>query len=374
MEKVKRMGMDAEPLWSTYMNQKAAALGIPLTGNFELTTRCNFNCKMCYVHDNSQPDALTAEDWLRIAKEACDAGMVFALLTGGEPMLRKDFPEIYRGIKKMGVLISINSNGASLNDELFELLRKDPPLRINVTLYGGSNETYRRLCGVPAYDTVVSNIRKLRAAGIQVRVNASITPDNREDIAAIFQTCNELDVPVKATTYMFPPVRVNGGQFGDAPARFSWEDAARYMVTCREQYMTPEQLTALGEGELSPEPDECVDGTGEHVKCRAGRSTFWVTWDGRMLPCGMFPVEGYSIPDMGFTAAWERVKAYVGGLTLPAACTDCPDRKRCSVCAASALCETGSTDQRPAYICNMTRAIHRYTREKYPKKESQHES
>ena len=223
MEKEKRIGMDAEPLWSTYMNQRAAALGIPLTGNFELTTRCNFNCRMCYVHDNSQPDALTAEDWLRIAKEACDAGMVFALLTGGEPMLRKDFSEIYRGIKKMGVLISINSNGASLNDELFELLRKDPPLRINVTLYGGSNETYRRLCGVPAYDTVVSNIRKLRAAGIQVRVNASITPDNREDIAAIFQTCNELDVPVKATTYMFPPVRVNGGLFGDAPARFSWE-------------------------------------------------------------------------------------------------------------------------------------------------------
>ena len=98
---------------------------------------------------------------------------------------------------------------------------------------------------------------------------------------------------------MFPPVRVNGGQFGDAPARFSWEDAARYMVTCREQYMTTEQLTALGEGELPPEPDECVDGTGEHVKCRAGRSTFWVTWDGRMLPCGMFPVEGYSI-----RAAW----------------------------------------------------------------------
>ena len=374
MEKVKRMGMDAEPLWGTYMNQKAAALGIPLTGNFELTTRCNFNCKMCYVHDNSQPDALTAADWLAVAKEACDAGMVFALLTGGEPMLRKDFPEIYRGIKKMGVLISINSNGASLTDELLELFRKDPPLRINVTLYGGSNSTYRRLCGVPAFDTVVSNIRKLRAAGIQVRVNASITPDNREDIAAIFRTGRELDVPVKATTYMFPPVRVNGGQFGDAPARFSWEDAARYMVTCREQYMTTEQLTALGEGELPPEPDECVDGTGEHVKCRAGRSTFWVTWDGRMLPCGMFPVEGYSIREMGFTKAWERVKTYIGTLTLPASCTDCPDRKRCTVCAASALCETGSTDKRPAYICNMTREIHRYTREKYPKKETRHES
>lgn len=374
MEKMKRIGGDSEPLWGTYMNQKAAALGIPLTGNFELTTRCNFNCRMCYVHDNTHPDRLTAKDWLSIAGDACDAGMVFLLLTGGEPMLRKDFAEIYQGLKKMGLLISINTNGTTLTPELLQLFSEDPPLRVNVTLYGGSNETYRRLCGVPAFDTVVTNIRRLREAGIQVRVNASITPDNKEDIPEIYGVGRELKVPVKATTYMFPPVRVNGGQYGDAPHRFGWEEAAHAMLTCREQYMTEAQLIALGSGELPPEPEECVDGTGEHIKCRAGRSTFWVTWDGRMLPCGMFPVEGYHISQMGFGEAWERVKAYVNALTLPPVCTDCPERRRCPVCAASTLCETGSTDKRPTYVCSMTRELHRYTREKYPPKEQKHES
>ena len=368
MEKVNRsvpIGSDQEPLWSTYMHQKASALGLPFTGNFELTAKCNFNCRMCYVHDNTKPDALSAEDWLRIAEEARDAGMVFVLLTGGEPLMHKDFKEIYKGMKRLGLLISINTNGSMFTDEYMEFFRKDPPLRFNISLYGGSNETYKALCGRPAFDTVVHNIRKLKAAGIQVRINASITPYNKDDIQAIYQAGRELEVPVKGTTYMFPPVRVNGGQFGDAPHRFSPHDAARYMLQCREQYLTPDKLAALGQGALPPETDDCVDGSGEHVKCRAGRSTFWITWDGRMLPCGMFPTEGYSIPEMGFTKAWESVRAYVASLTLPAACTGCPQRARCPVCAAAALCETGNTSTRPAYICEMTRELHHVTREKY---------
>ena len=373
MEKVNRpapVGGDQEPLWGAYMHGKAAALGIPFTGNFELTAKCNFNCRMCYVHDNSKPDALSASDWLRIAEEARDAGMVFVLLTGGEPLARKDFREIYLGMKRLGLLISINTNGSLFTDELIEFFRKDPPLRFNITLYGGSNETYDTLCGRPAFETVTSSIRKLRAAGIQVRVNASVTPDNCGDIADIYRVGRELEVPVKGTTYMFPPVRINGGQYGEAPHRFTPREAAHYMLTCREQYMTPEGLAALGEGAMPPETDDCVDGSGEHIKCRAGRSTFWITWDGRMLPCGMFPVEGCSVSELGFTKAWESVRAYVSSLTLPAACAACPQRARCPVCAAAALCETGDTTVRPAYICDMTRELHRITREKYCSKET----
>lgn len=372
-DKLTRVNSDFEPAWSTYMHRKAAARGIPLTGNFELTSRCNFNCRMCYVHDNSHPDPLTAADWLALGEEACRAGMVFLLLTGGEPLLRKDFREIYSGLKKMGLLLSINTNGSLMTDELLEFFAKDPPLRFNVTLYGGSSETYRGLCGVPAYDTVVNNIRRMREAGLQVKINASITPYNREDIPAIYEAGRMLKVPVKGTAYMFPPARINGGKYGEAPARFTPEEAAAAMVTCREQYMTPAQLAQGAAGDLPPEPDDCVDGSGEHVRCRAGRSAFWITWDGRMLPCGMFPIEGYSVRELGFGEAWARTRAYTESLRLPAACTDCPDRTRCVVCAASTLSETGDTTRRPTYVCTMTRETHRVMKEKYAPKEESHE-
>ena len=109
------MPVYAEPLMVTYLHGKGIREGIPVSGTFELTQRCNFGCEMCYVHDCTQKtDPLSAEDWISLAKQARDAGTVFLLLTGGEPLIRDDFEEIYRALAKMGFLISINTNGSLL--------------------------------------------------------------------------------------------------------------------------------------------------------------------------------------------------------------------------------------------------------------------
>ena len=163
----------SEPYLSTYLHRKGRKLGLPVGGNFELTARCNFNCPMCYVHLQQEDiDArgreLTAQQWIALAKEARDQGMVFALLTGGEPFVRKDFFEIYTAMKAMGLLIIINSNGSMISGEIRKKLIEDPPFRMNISLYGGCNETYRNMCGISAFDNVVGNIRALKEAGIDV--------------------------------------------------------------------------------------------------------------------------------------------------------------------------------------------------------------
>ena len=129
----------AEPALSAYLHGKGASLGIPVGGNFELTARCNFDCPMCYVHLSAQEveargKELTAQQWISIAEQARDRGMMFALLTGGEPLVRKDFFEIYGAMKEMGLMISLNSNGSTLQGENLQRLIDDPPQRINVSL------------------------------------------------------------------------------------------------------------------------------------------------------------------------------------------------------------------------------------------------
>ena len=122
-----------EPNLSRYLHNRGARLGLPIGGNFELTARCNFNCPMCYVH-LKQEDVeargreLTAAQWIDLARQARDAGMVFVLLTGGEPFIREDFFEIYHAMKQMGLMISINSNGSMLHGETLRRLIEDPPL------------------------------------------------------------------------------------------------------------------------------------------------------------------------------------------------------------------------------------------------------
>ena len=360
-----------EPYLSTYLHSRGRKLGLPIGGNFELTARCNFDCPMCYVHlKQSDIDAqgreLTAAQWIDIARRARDAGMIFVLLTGGEPFVRKDFFEIYHAMKEMGLMISINSNGSMLSGEILRKLIDDPPFRINVSLYGGSNETYRRMCGLDAFDRVVENIAALKVAGIDVRLNVSITPHNRRDLAAICRKAEELGVHAKVSSYMYPSIRVNGGQYG-CGNRLSPAEAAAASLEWDKIRLEPEEFAqrsrAIAGMELTPER-ECGADLDEGVGCRAGSTAFWMTWDGRMLPCGMMPHPVAYPLEVGFDAAWAQIRAATQTIRMPGTCGSCPKRGACPVCAAVCVTETGHFDGVPEYLCAMTDETIRLYRER----------
>ena len=70
-----------------------------------------------------------------------EQGVVFLLITGGEPLLRDDFPQIYTELSKLGFIISINTNGYLITDKILELFKKNPPTRVNISLYGANDNT-----------------------------------------------------------------------------------------------------------------------------------------------------------------------------------------------------------------------------------------
>ncbi|MBO5648955.1 MAG: radical SAM protein [Clostridia bacterium] len=354
-----------EPYLSRFLHSKGAKLGLPIGGNFELTARCNFRCPMCYIHkagcdhDKRQRE-LSTEQWIGIARAARDRGMVFALLTGGEPFLREDFFDIYSAMKKMGIMVSINSNGSLLDGEIRRRLLEDPPFRINISLYGGCEETYSEMCGSPSFARVVENIRALKEGGIDVRLNLSITPYNCRDLDKIYRVAEELQVHVKATAYMYPPIRLDG-EDADGTSRLCPEEAAKYAVYWDTLRFTRKQFLARAEHMRNlcgvDCGSECSAEMEEGVSCRAGSSAFWLTWDGLMLPCGMMPHPiAYPLHD-GFDAAWDQILAETKALRLPNACTVCPKREVCAVCAAVCVSETGHFDWVPEFVCASTDAI-----------------
>lgn len=358
-----------EPYISTYLHSKGRRLGLPIAGNFELTARCNFNCPMCYVHltpeqlKASGKAELTAGQWLDIAKAAKDRGMVFALLTGGEPLVRKDFFEIYDGMRQMGLLISINSNGSMLKGEILERFLEAPPFRFNISLYGGCNETYRNMCGIPAYDQVKENIRALRQAGVDVSLNLSITPYNKDDLPQIYADAVELDVNVRASSYMYPSVRVNGEQYG-CGNRLSCAESARYSVEWDALRFTPEEFAIRAENMrrlTNIEQEGCPVEDGEGVRCRAGTSSFWMTWDGRMLPCGMMTTPVAYPLEVGFDKAWDQIRSATVQIQTPAKCVSCDYKELCGACAAVYFTETGRFDGVPEYVCQRAQEIVKQT-------------
>ena len=295
-----------EPRMATYLHRKGRMLGLPTSGNFEITARCNFSCPMCYVHMSAdevskQGKELTAQQWIKFAEDAKNKGMVFALITGGEPFLRKDFFEIYGAMKKMGLVVSINSNGSMLDGEIFDKLIADPPFRMNISLYGGCNETYEKMCGQPAYQRVLDNILRLKEKGVDICINLSITPYNCDDLEKIYDFIIENQIQVRASSYMYPPARLDKELEGYGN-RLSPEDSAKYSVQWDKLRFTEEQFQARAEAIqnlVSVEPEECYidqEETFDGVRCRAGSSSFWMTWDGEMRPCAFRFVLTISMP------------------------------------------------------------------------------
>lgn len=344
-----------EPVLSVYMHEKAGKLGIPVSGNFELTSRCNFNCKMCYIHSGNcgkREDELTASQWLEIGRQAAESGMMFLLLTGGEPLLRDDFAEIYTGLKKLGLMISLNTNGSLLKGEIAELFKKEPPFRLNISLYGAGDDTYESLCENRCFSQVAENIESAVKAGIQVKLNYSITPYNCGDMAQIYAFARRLNVHVQSSPYMYPQLRAGQGDFGENHGRFSPEQAAFYRVQSDLMYMGEERfLQKVGQLRKTEQSNGGTAKKDCRMHCRAGRSNCWVDWKGNMGMCGMIPAGENSVLEKGFSECWENVKKKAASVRLPQKCADCRYSPICSVCAAVCLCETGSYDCPPEYVC-----------------------
>lgn len=357
-----------EPVVTEYLHRKAAQAHIPLSGTFELTPVCNMNCKMCYVRmSHQQQQAIrplrTAKEWLSLAEEAKEAGLLYLLLTGGEPFLHPEFREILIGLQRMGFVISINSNATLIDEETVSWLQSAPPARINITLYGASDETYDRLCGNPrGYTQVMRAIRLLRDTGINVKLNCSITPYNAADLERLFAFAREEGLVIQATSYMFPPLRRDPTKVGQND-RFSSEEAAYYSAKVEALLNGEDAFLARTDEDLLPLPgevDENCDTVGEKIRCRAGKCSFWVTWEGTLMPCGMLPdsTAGNAF-ELGFLPAWDKAVRIADGIRLPTKCGKCNLRDSCKACAAMVLTESGCFDKVPEYRCQMAHAFAR---------------
>ncbi len=340
----------AEPLMVKYLHEKGAREGIPVSGTFELTQRCNFGCEMCYVHDcTKKTDRLSAEDWLNLAKQAKDEGTVFLLLTGGEPLLRDDFEQIYTALAQMGFLISINTNG-SLLERYTKLFDELPPTRINVSLYGADDSAYGKLCRNHAFDEVLNAVKQMKKLGISMRFNTIFTPENIYGYKKIVDISRDMGIPLKPTTYAYPPVRLGKK---NENSRFSPEEAAEY-ISLIDEYRFDKDFYLERAGKLLLLPE----GPKENkVRCRAGKSSFWITADGIMRPCGMMPAPDSRPLEDGFKKAWQEIKSETENIRLPEECLTCKYSGICNVCAAMCKAETGDFGKTPQYICRMTKHL-----------------
>lgn len=350
------------------LSRQASIKKIPMNGAFELTSRCNFDCRMCYIHKKSECPAsneLTTDQWIKLASEARDAGMLSLILTGGEIFLRKDFREIYESISKMGFNIILYTNGSLIDSKTAKWLGRIPPTTLEITLYGASAETYNKVNGNgEAYEDVVKAIDMLLAEGINIELKTTVISENIDDYNAMAEFSFKRGLRFGIVDYLYP---ARTASHAANVCRLTPDEMVDYR---KKVFETNKRLTGIYfDGKASPAPSDCMKKLAQELgsikpdrermrsafSCNAGSSDFWITWDGRMIPCGAMEEPVLYPLETGFSSAWSELTKRCGNIPICKECRKCDLVDYCIACPAKLKGETGRYDKPGEYLCELAR-------------------
>lgn len=360
--------MEVKTTLEKMMLMNARGKRIPINGSIELLPLCNMNCDMCYVRlskeeMNQKGRMRTTQEWLSLGEQMQKAGVLFLLFTGGEPLLHPGFKEIYLGFKKLGMIITINTNGTLIDEEWVEFFKKHRPRRLNVTLYGASKETYKDLCHYEkGYEKTLNAIKLLVDAGIDVKVGGTFTKANVHEVETFMNMEKELKAPLHCDTYMMPASRERNKPF-NKESRLDPVEAAKAKVLIQKMDKK-EEFKAYAKRMVTT-IDSYIPSGNERINmyCNAGKCSFTINWQGEIRPCVMLENPSVSVFETPFIEAWEKVYKTCDTILLPQKCTSCKFRSICDICAASALLESGSYDEAPEYLCTYAESLYNFYRE-----------
>lgn len=310
------------------MIKSAKLTETPISATFELTPRCNLDCKMCYVHNQDsnalKERELSTETWKRVFDEAYDCGLLFATLSGGECLLRQDFKELYLHLWKKRVYITVFTNGILLNSDYLDFFKKYKPQKVQISLYGSSEEGYLNVTGHRGFEKAVCAIRSLVEAGIPVQV--ALTPSSymKDDYISTLRFCKENGFPYKPGEF----VLIQNRDDSSKNDHYLSTDEIISLATQREQLskqLTPPTCA------LPPCGGTCTEAPVGLI-CNAGKTSLALSWDGRMNLCIAIPVSKASVLEMSYAEAWEKTKEAAKEILLGAECVGCPYDKICPTC------------------------------------------
>jgi len=335
--------------FSARLHREVVAQRIPIDGTLELTFRCNLRCAHCYCNlsagdAEARTSELTTLEVKRILDEITEAGCFNLLLTGGEPLLREDFREIYVYAKKKGLLITLFTNGTLITEDVADLLQKYPPFLVDITLYGATSEIYEKVTGVVgSFERFRRGIDLLRERVVPLQLKSMVMTLNYGEFGAMKDFTEQ-----RGLTFRFDPLinpRLDGS-----------------MAPC-EVRLSPEQVVALDldDERRIKEFRKSYDEHGSEARnpfvyyCAAGDGSFSIDPYGRLQLCQMATASSFDLCKGSFREGWThflpRMKQVHRGKETR--CDHCRIRPLCAHCPAWSELEAGDPVAPVEYLCRI---------------------
>lgn len=353
MTEIPRKADDPASLaWTVGLRLHAHRGRIPISATLELTSRCNLRCQHCYLGNQTEQHRKRdlERDTTRVLAsldEWAEAGCLYLLITGGDPMMRKDFPVVYRHARERGMVVTVFCDGILVDDAIIDLFKELPPRKVEISIYGGTAETYETVTRVPgSHAKAWTGIRRLHENGIRIGLKTVLMTLNQHEMDLMEQQANELGVPFRYDAAIFPCLP-NGS---DAPLdlRVSPEDVVKRDMANperRRQWLDKIEQTAA-----MPEDERLY-------ACGAGATSFYVDPFGNHSPCLMTTHYRYKLDEgRAFKDLWNGELSDIRKKkrTRKGSCLTGGLRGACSHCPAFNFLETGDEEQESDYIKKTT--------------------
>lgn len=297
--------------------QTAANNNIPILGEFELTSNCNLNCEMCYVHfANSKENNLSLDYWKSIFNEAVNNGMLFALLTGGEIFSLSYFEELYNYLYDLGVKITLYTNGTLINEENIQVLVKRPPEFVGITMYGASNETYYEITkNKNGFDLVCKGIDLLQKNKINILLRTIAIPKIMKDLDKIIDFAKQRNLKMGYSLYVGKKRdSINGDVDRLTP---------KELIEYENKFIT----------EFNYNTNTEFRNSNNGFSCAATKSSFFVNHKGYMMPCSLLDEPKIKLTENNFKEAWDTLNKSESIKTCDD-CLGCDLKSYCITCKA----------------------------------------
>ena len=334
------------------INDQLNGTRYPLQGSIEVTERCNNGCVHCYinkpVNDKYARHAeLNFEEWCTVIDQIVDEGCLWLLMTGGEPFVRPDFLDIYTYAKRKGLLVTIFTNGTTLNQRIVDYLAKWVPYEIEITLYGHTREVYEKVTKQPgSFDRCRRGIELLQQHGLPLALKSMVIKENQHELQAMKNYAEKLGVRFRYD------MQVNMGL-----------DGTHQPI---DQRLAPEQIVQFEQkdSERSKSWHDFKDAYAgvalddeRLYKCGAGIRLFNIDAYGRLSVCSMQREPGYDLRKGTFRDGWRGViQDEIGKKrTVSSECQQCELAAICNQCPGWSKLEHGDSETKVDYVCRVTK-------------------
>ncbi len=286
---------------------------------WEITGRCNLNCIHCRSSSTMGSDQgdFTLDEARSLIDEITSFAKPVVVLSGGEPLLRKDVFEIASYGTAKGLRMALATNGTLVDDEVCEKIKQSGIRIVSLSLDGSRAEIhddFRHQTG--AFEATLRAAEYLKKNDIEFLINSSFTKRNQDDIPNVYRLAGEIGA---VAWYMFMVVPMGRGEelMAELISKEDYDEILRWHFdmelqetemlvrpTCAPHYYRVIQQEAKAKG-IDFKRRNLKFGTGGAKGCIAAQSIAFIGSRGDVQPCSYFPRAAGNVRDKSFREIWE---------------------------------------------------------------------